>query len=70
MENQWISVKDRLPIKGTVCLTCNIEDKITIRSYEGDGTQSEKWRFEDDFGESDEWGTSHWMPLPEPPEPI
>lgn len=61
---KWISVKDRLPEKGTYVavyygkFTGNIVD---VMAWDG-----EAW-YKTALREDAEWIT-HWMPLPEPPE--
>lgn len=58
---KWISVKERLPEKGTQVLAW-IKDENepypTVGSFDGDEREIGVWR---------RWVT-HWMPLPAPPE--
>jgi len=73
---QWISVKDRLPEKSDAYLThvmdngcsCSIiiqrffkDAKILTGMYGDCKTHWEKTTWDD-------WVTTHWMPLPEPPK--
>ncbi len=62
-ENQWISVKDRLPetFEDVLVFNSNEETVITIGFY-----YELKWHVYEihDFSEQ----ITHWMPLPEPPK--
>lgn len=62
--NEWISVKDRLPEKRKDVL-CFFQDGIMQRSIiEISWIDSfQRFMYEEIYGE-----VTHWMPLPEPPE--
>jgi len=73
--NEWISVKDRLPLIGAFVdvrydvwrykQKCYTEEGHTV--YEGINEYTHKPRFElDDSGE-DYKDVTHWKPRPEPP---
>ncbi len=66
MQNEWISVKDRLPEKNGRYITtvCKYKDEIDVFDL---------WYEDDDWyiDEGDymyEYEVTHWMPLPEPPK--
>ena len=73
LENQWISVEDRLPAYGdSVLLVGNgVVQKVT---YSLDGADDvpdwfEPYYFDSDVGCSIPWNKpTHWMPLPKPPK--
>jgi Lar family restriction alleviation protein len=52
----WISVEDRLPDDLQLCTV-----------YDKDG-RYDQLRFYDEKEFVEEWGITHWMPLPSPPE--
>lgn len=61
LPSPWVSVKDRLPENGSICLVCGKKGSMRTARY----CRS---------GELDEWivngkncWPTHWMPLPEPP---
>ena len=63
MDQQWISVKDRLP-----------EENETVLAYDGDFVEPSVFYGDHGFYELDKYeadplcGVTHWMPLPEPPK--
>jgi hypothetical protein len=57
---EWISVKDRLPEKDGIYLTCNKK-----KEYEFHFFQTGKRMWPAVWAED---GVTHWMPLPEPPK--
>lgn len=58
---KWISVKDRLPEKGTDVIANSKICGVTPAFYDNDGTYY-------DLNGDGVRGVTHWMPLPEPPE--
>jgi hypothetical protein len=64
-KNKWISVKDRLPKIAKMVLVCSGDDADSIGVYyraRGTGCwYPDGWPIEN---------TTHWMPLPEPPDAI
>lgn len=65
----WISTDDRLPEPNILVLIFNpftFETMHTAKLTEFDGDQY--WFFESDDDYLHIRYTSHWMPLPEPPE--
>jgi hypothetical protein len=62
-EQEWVSVKDRLPDVG-----CDVLFMCENKSY-GVGAYSDTYR---DFfsGQFPVKGVTHWMPLPEPPKEV
>lgn len=65
---EWISVKDRLPEPGFYLVYCpeytNYEMPMIAQFIEGKGF----WDFDSWNDNSCNQETTHWMPLPEPPE--
>ena len=58
---EWISVKDRMPEKGSSVLIYSKEGKRAEGTYMGGG----RWM---QYRWSCYVTVTHWMPLPEPPE--
>lgn len=65
---QWISVKDRLPEEGEKVLIYTKTDITTFGLYTKNYGFGKREGFE--CGDGFMWmnTSSHWMPLPEPPE--
>ncbi len=61
--NKWISVAERLPEKDQRVLTWN-QIEIQAFTYAGDN----KWWDSECWSYTEEWGITHWMPLPESPK--
>lgn len=62
MENNWISVKERLPEDDSYYLTFTTEHTFEVYRYDGDGEWVTDW------GDTANHDITHWMPLPEPPK--
>lgn len=64
-ENQWISVKDRLPELG---------QKVIAVFQDSGGSIADQARYRDDMFDFSGWcnvqmeSVTHWMPLPAPPK--
>jgi hypothetical protein len=61
---EWISVKDRLPEKGTYVLTY---DGLDMNLARFTGEDSKYYWDCDTYGMYD-YDVTHWMPLPPPPK--
>lgn len=62
---EWVSVKDRLPEKGTeflACLDCGRVYLLSRSRYQNCYYRNARPFY------LDEAGVTHWMPLPSPPE--
>lgn len=60
---EWISVKDRLPENGSVCLVCGAKGGMRVarlRTWE----KGAGWTV---IGTGKLFNASHWMELPAPP---
>lgn len=57
--SEWISVKDKTPEYGAVVLVWDDGGFAYIDTWVG-----HTWKYGGDFG------VTHWMPLPEPPEEV
>lgn len=77
-EPKWISVEERMPEMGDVCLIAfkmkypfekEWEQKVDIalREYDGKGYLNGMWNTWIDWDEGQEFQITHWMPLPKPP---
>lgn len=69
--NDWISVEDRLPVPDQIILfVCERHNEICV-GYRSD-TSYTLWydllNTDADGDPNDEYGITHWMPLPEPPD--
>lgn len=65
--NEWVSVKDRLPVIDVPVLCMKKSKNYFIGSYIGANYTNGYAAFK--HAEKDMTiGVSHWMPLPEPPE--
>lgn len=62
-EQDWISVKDRLPERADDYLVYFDDGFITTTSYTADENGEMDWELWAGSGEP-----THWMPLPEPPK--
>lgn len=58
--NEWISVKDQMPVDGVYALTFGGFESMQIAEF----SHGEWW---DDTGYK-AGNVTHWMPLPEPPK--
>lgn len=69
MENNWISVEDRLPEHWSIVFACDKNDNRYLTEY----------RFTEFYRHTEQIGQdrlmdfyyndiTHWMPLPEPPQ--
>lgn len=59
---KWVPVKEKLPeIDQTVLV--NTKYGILTLGYAGE----DKWWEAEGWHTAEEWGITHWMPLPEPP---
>ena len=78
MEAKWISVKDRLPNKTGKYLICNefLIGKIDTCRFATNLRKIDKYKFKKrrrgwyhygDYGFSEVYGVTHWMPLPTAP---
>jgi Lar family restriction alleviation protein len=56
----WVSVKDRLPKEGDAVLVYEPRRSPPIQV-------NEYWRDYEAYKDENEWGVTHWMPLPKPP---
>lgn len=79
MQNEWISIKDRLPRKNGKYLCCDKDKHIHILSFAQNLYSIDSWDFakehrsgfydySDEYGYYEWDGVTHWMPLPEPPK--
>ncbi|QDP46041.1 MAG: hypothetical protein Unbinned4052contig1001_41 [Prokaryotic dsDNA virus sp.] len=72
MDNEWISVEERLPEHGEwylVAAPSPLGDRVTTMAFldATEGGEPPVWLAHNDTG-SDEWDDiTHWMPLPAPP---
>lgn len=74
-KNGWISVADKLPEDGQICLTwigepaaCKGGQEIQIgRFYSADDQPESFWGFSYHNGFLGGFEITYWMPLPEPP---
>lgn len=62
MQNEWISVKDRLPDKEGTYLTCTEKNAIHLDSFCIYPSHNTK------FWVGGNGRVTHWMSLPEPPK--
>jgi hypothetical protein len=72
-DSQWISVDDRLPEPGLIVLAIARHSFMISKHYTAYRTEpldeGGMWFWRDSHdGRQTNWFT-HWMPLPEPPEP-
>ena len=68
---EWISVKDRLPETGIYVLascTMKVRDKIDYRNAVVMAFTCDEGFVDTELDEVITEGTTHWMPLPEPPK--
>ena len=64
---RWISVEDELPVDLQGALVLGKDGCVYAWTYEKDAPTEECWV--DDYAEFHSiYDTTHWMPLPEPPE--
>ena len=70
MEQKWISVNDRLPTEGQICICWCLGDAYKICRYRKILTWSgRKLVFINTMSHGFEAGdVTHWMPFPKPPE--
>lgn len=69
--SEWISVKDRLPETGIYVLascTMKVRDKIDYRNAVVMAFTCDEGFVDTELDEVITEGTTHWMPLPEPPK--
>lgn len=70
--NEWISVKDKLPILGELVLFCAKNDenilKTQVGNFLGQNIDTGNIYFRNITCFRLYNNISHWMPLPEPPE--
>lgn len=66
MQNEWISVKDRLPERRGryIVAVCNYIGKIDVFDLWFDYPE---WYIDED-DDLYQFEVTHWMPLPEPPK--
>ena len=69
--SEWISVKDRLPEMGIYVLvscTMKVRDSIDYRNAVVMAFTCDEGFVDTELDEVITEGTTHWMPLPEPPK--
>ncbi len=62
---EWISVKDRLPKHGEICLVYSIYEQTDIRQFD---SVEMMWCGENLYNDFRMSQVTHWMPLPQPPK--
>lgn len=65
---EWISVEDKLPEYGNAVLVYT-SSGICIAHICGKTITGDKPTWIETNGDYDFWNVTHWMPLPEPPDP-
>jgi len=69
-ERRWRSVKNALPSVHTTVLAVTKAFPDSIRLAQMASHDGVMWRFCDmDDDDVDDFGITHWMPLPAPPQP-
>lgn len=58
---EWISVKDRLPENGSICLVCGAKGGMRVARFR---TVRAEWTV---VGTGKYFTVTHWQPLPAPP---
>lgn len=70
-EQQWVSVKDRMPKDGIFVLVCNDDGHMMLAKWESEAV---RWEYKymnydwDVWDEEEQGPICYWMPLPEPPK--
>ena len=62
---EWISVKDRLPEHGEICLVYSTYEQTDIRQFD---SVEMMWVGENLYNDFRMSQVTHWMPTPEPPK--
>ena len=62
---EWISVKDRLPEHGEICLVYSTYEQTDIRQFDSVEMMWVGENLYDNFRMSQ---VTHWLPLPQPPK--
>lgn len=57
----WVSVKDRLPENGSICLVCGAKGGMRVARFR---SVRAEWTI---VGTGKYFNATHWMPLPSPP---
>ena len=60
MNNNWISIEDKLPKLNIPVLVCDKQKRVCVRALIGWWTGTPVWT-------RHKYDVTHWMPLPEPP---
>ena len=63
----WVSVEDRLPDDGPVLIWTEGKSK-TVSFHAGGGNYNGDKRWVPLGARLKDWGITHWMPLPDPPQ--
>lgn len=65
--SEWVSVDDKLPVDGQLCLIImEVGSNIERGKYKGDGDWLGNWF--NMRGKNQTYKVSHWMPLPNTPK--